>query len=319
MENLLNNDEFSKDASSKKVNPKVTDSNKIEYKAQWKANTYTIIYNSNDGQGTMSSQTANYDQNINLKENKFAKAGYDFMGWRIGDNNSSNIKQPGESVKNLTNQDKAKVNVYADWMEITVTKIEVTAPTKITYIEGEELELTGGKIKVTYNNNKTENVELTNSGVKITGYDKTKTGQRTITVSYGGKTGTFKVTVKGFEVTINNNLKHSEIDGTTYIITEKGTKVEELLKDIELNTQDYNLIIKDSSSKNLADKDTLKTNQTIAIDGAEKDFKKVVIVRGDLISDGKVDIMDIVKLNNYRNNKKKSEKNWSESEKIAFK
>ena len=55
--------------------------NKLVLYARWKANTYTVSYNSNGGSGTMSSQTATYGQSFTIASNTFTKTGYTFAGW----------------------------------------------------------------------------------------------------------------------------------------------------------------------------------------------------------------------------------------------
>ena len=76
---------------------------------------------------------------------------------------------------------------------VTVVSITVTAPTKTEYTAGEELDLDGMKVTVKYSNG--EEKEIT-EGYEVSGYDKAKTGEQTVTVTYEGKTATFKVTVK---------------------------------------------------------------------------------------------------------------------------
>ena len=67
--------------------------------------------------------------------------------------------------------------------EKTVTNIEISsAPQKTTYEVGETLDLTGAKLKVTYFDKTAEEINITS-------------GTKTITVTYEGKTTTFKVTV----------------------------------------------------------------------------------------------------------------------------
>lgn len=69
-----------------------------------------------------------------------------------------------------------------------------TAPAKIEYTAGESLDITGGKVTVTYDDNTTETVDL--SQATVTGFDPDKVGTQTLTVTYNGKTTTFDVTVK---------------------------------------------------------------------------------------------------------------------------
>ncbi len=65
-------------------------------------------------------------------------------------------------------------------------------PSKISYAIGEELDTTGLSLLITYTDGTTE---LIASGFIIGEYDFSKSGQKTITVSYGGKTLSFNVTV----------------------------------------------------------------------------------------------------------------------------
>lgn len=85
--------------------------------AQWKANTYKVIYNSNGGTGTMSADTATYDSNYTTKSNEFSRSGYKFIGWNekpdgTGTDWTSRIGKPFKW--NYTND----VTLYAQWQGI---------------------------------------------------------------------------------------------------------------------------------------------------------------------------------------------------------
>ena len=71
-------------------------------------------------------------------------------------------------------------------------------PTKTTYKIGESLNTSGLKIKLTYNDGSTETIT---SGFTTSGFSSTSAGTKTVTVSYGGKTTTFSVTVAQGNVT----------------------------------------------------------------------------------------------------------------------
>lgn len=77
----------------------------------------------------------------------------------------------------------------------TVQSIEVTQkPTKQTYIHKlEELDVTGGKLLVTYADGSTTTLDITPE--MVTGFDNTNVGANTITVTYGEKTATFEVQI----------------------------------------------------------------------------------------------------------------------------
>ena len=73
-----------------------------------------------------------------------------------------------------------------------LTEIKVTAPEKTEYTQGEELDLTGLTVTAVYSDG-TEK-EIT-EGYTVTGYDADATGEQTITITYGGMTAEFTVTV----------------------------------------------------------------------------------------------------------------------------
>ncbi|MGM9648097.1 MAG: bacterial Ig-like domain-containing protein [Eubacteriales bacterium] len=80
----------------------------------------------------------------------------------------------------------------------SLTGISISAkPKKLTYIEGQALDLSGLAVKASYDNDTTATV--TNYSVK--GYDQSKIGKQTITVTYNGKTATFTVTVNAKSLT----------------------------------------------------------------------------------------------------------------------
>ena len=101
--------------------------------------------------------------------------------------------QAGRQTVTVTYGEKTatfEVTVLAN----TVAKIEIaSAPTKLVYDYGSELDPAGGKITVTFDNNETMTVDITAD--MISGYDKTKAGKQTITVTFAEKTATFEVTV----------------------------------------------------------------------------------------------------------------------------
>ncbi len=103
--------------------------------------------------------------------------------------------------------------------EITVESIEIVPPEKKEYQIGEELDLTGGKIKVVYSNGTEETVDLTADMVE--GFSSEKAGVCTLTVTYEGKTATFDVTILGPEFTGIVKFNEGEVEykgETPYVI-----------------------------------------------------------------------------------------------------
>ena len=112
--------------------------------------------------------------------------------------------------------------------EVTLTKIEIkTKPKKLEYTQNKDnLDLTGGIITATYSDKTTKDISMTSTEVKVTGYDKTKVGKQTITVTYQGKTTTFEITVKEVQKrtpTLSNfeKSKANITKATSYIYIKK--------------------------------------------------------------------------------------------------
>lgn len=100
-----------------------TDSSHTLY-ARWSPITYTISYNGNGStSGTMSDSTSlNYDQEYTLRENYYSKSGASFQGWALTPDGDV-VYANKALVKNLSNEDKKIVILYAVWgdKKITVT------------------------------------------------------------------------------------------------------------------------------------------------------------------------------------------------------
>lgn len=87
-----------------------------------------------------------------------------------------------------------------------VTKIEIASePTKVEYYVDEVFSAEGGEISVTYKDGSNEKIAMTAEGVELTKPDMTKVGNKTITVTYGGKRARFTISVanQGFKFTYN--------------------------------------------------------------------------------------------------------------------
>ena len=83
-----------------------------------------------------------------------------------------------------------------------VSSISVfTNPAKTTYIEGqEELDVSGGKLRIYYNNDTQEIIYLTPE--MVSGFDNTRIGYQYLTVTYAGKTCSFQVYIDAIDYTI---------------------------------------------------------------------------------------------------------------------
>lgn len=88
-----------------------------------------------------------------------------------------------------------------------MTGLTVTPPTKTVYAAGEELDTTGMKVEAKYSDNTTK--ELTEEEYMLSGFDSSKAGTITVTISVGELKETFDIVIKdkiiGGSDTDNNN------------------------------------------------------------------------------------------------------------------
>lgn len=97
-----------------------TISSDISIYADWSANSYTIVYNSNGGTGTMASVSRHYDDGLSVGSNKFTRVGYTFKEWNTA-KDGSGTKYSTTATNNLTAQNGATVTLYARWTPVTYT------------------------------------------------------------------------------------------------------------------------------------------------------------------------------------------------------
>ena len=89
----------------------------VTLKAQWTANTYTVKFDENGGEGSMDDQTMTYDVAANLTANAFTKTGYAFTGWKLGEASYADEAE----VSNLTAEADGTVTLKAQWTANTYT------------------------------------------------------------------------------------------------------------------------------------------------------------------------------------------------------
>lgn len=104
---------------------------------------------------------------------------------------------------------------------VTVTSIAVTTqPDKTTYSIGETFSAEGGVLTVTYSDDKTQTLELTDESVELSSPVMTTPGTKEITVTYQGASTTFTITVseqpvESIEI-VSSPAKTEYITGQTF-------------------------------------------------------------------------------------------------------
>lgn len=84
--------------------------------------------------------------------------------------------------------------------EGNVTELTLeSAPAKLEYVQGEELDLTGLVMNALYENGYMDQIQAADGGFEVSGYDAQQIGEQTVTISYNGNSVTFTVNVKAKE------------------------------------------------------------------------------------------------------------------------
>lgn len=126
---------------------------------------------------------------------------------------TASVSNPGETYVNyvdnsnasywkdfvVTGKGNSSLKAYVNYgdTEVVPTKIKMLSdPNKLEYIKDtEELDVTGGKILVSMSNGETVEKSLEDSKVKLSGFDNSSIGPKTITVDYMNNKTTFVVNV----------------------------------------------------------------------------------------------------------------------------
>lgn len=154
------------------------------------------------------------------------------------------------TIENGTNLTKEQTTVTIKYKEMLVmqpitveekaiTKISVSKnPTKMKYIQNkEDLDLTGGMLKIEYNDNSNEEITLTSNEIKAIGFDNKKIGKNTVTIEYQSQTTTLDVEIIEEEVAKNSDFNQSNCNVNSikyYTFSNKSTK-EYAIIDITIN------------------------------------------------------------------------------------
>ncbi|MCQ2426727.1 MAG: bacterial Ig-like domain-containing protein, partial [Lachnospiraceae bacterium] len=97
----------------------------------------------------------------------------------------------------------------------TLTGISIaSAPAKTVYYIGESFDPTGLKITLAMSDGTKKTIE---SGFEVSGFEANQAGERTLTVEYGGKTASFRVTVKTPSVRLSETLRTLE-KGDSFVL-----------------------------------------------------------------------------------------------------
>ena len=87
----------------------------VTLKAVWTPITYTIEYDPNGGNGTMSATTCIFGVKETLTKNTYTKDGYEFKGWELKTDNGTETLEDGKEIINLSSDDGTTITLKAIW------------------------------------------------------------------------------------------------------------------------------------------------------------------------------------------------------------
>ena len=178
---------------------------------------------------TSTSDGVSISENVaNVNSNKFTKTSADGV-------------VPIKGTQVITFSYKNKTADETIIVNDTISSVSlISQPTKTVYKRGEDLNLTGAKVKVLLASGNSTTINLPDGSVKVSNFDNTKTGvKQNLTVSFGGKNADSTIDVEAY-----NYIVSSEITAPTKLDYNYNT-------DLNLNGGKLTLVYKDTTIKNV--------------------------------------------------------------------
>ncbi len=213
--------------------------------ANWERQTYTIVYNSNNGEDLEKTQNVNMGDEIQLLTNEYINENYNFMGWSTNPDGSGTIYKDEQTVKNLTT-DKSTITLYAIWTLDIISSQDYEI--KDDYIKkiNDQTEIEDFKNKITYDSDYTIKIYKNGTELEDGAYISTGSitriyyedqmvdeyynvvvgdinGSGTITISDVAKV--FSHIMNYNEISEDYNLKAADVNGSTTITISDVSKM----------------------------------------------------------------------------------------------
>ena len=140
-----------------------------------------------------------------------------------------------ENIWNIEENGTPKFRIFKYVKYISIK----TLPLKTTYVLGENLDVTGGKITINYEDGSTKDIDLTLS--MVSGFDKNKEGVQTVKVTYEGKETTITITnTKKEETTENITVIDNDRKEETINKNMDGNDNRRKKQETSVNNESYN-------------------------------------------------------------------------------
>ncbi len=169
------------------------------------------------------------------------KSAVEILDYTIENGNKLTKNQTSITIRYFGKTTTQKITVE----EKSIIGISVNEkPNKLTYIQNKEnLDLTGGSITVSYNDETTEIIDMTSKQIAVTGFNNNKAGKITITLTYQEKATMFDINIIEEEKAENSNLANAKCvtkQIKAYYFTNNSAK-DYTVMDVEINNISRNL------------------------------------------------------------------------------
>ena len=108
-------------------------------------------------------------------------------------------------------------------LDKTIANISIKkVPNKILYTkEDTELDVTGGRILLTYTDGDSSPISMKKTGVQMTGFNNTVLGEQQIKVSYKEKETSFNIEVKDNLILLGDINRDGKVDATDLLLMKR--------------------------------------------------------------------------------------------------
>ena len=237
---------------------------------------FFIKYKPNKGKGKMQNTIVNYGTATKIAKNKYTKNGYNFIGWKahrlyrddyfcdcngVGcwltlkdkkeQNRDFKLFEDEAMVVKTISRHKETVEFIAQWKKIK--KVEVLKkPYKLNYYQSNTtLDLTGGTLKIIYDDDTIDVVDMKES--TVIPFNSSVIGEKEVTLSYAGVKAKLKINILPIQTNFINikSLPNKII----YLVGEKldltGLSIEAINNDGSVVVTDKDYIVSANPIENV--------------------------------------------------------------------
>ena len=237
---------------------------------------FFIKYKPNKGKGKMQNTIVNYGTATKIAKNKYTKNGYNFIGWKahrlyrddyfcdcngVGcwltlkekkeQNREFKLFEDEAMVVKTISRHKETVEFIAQWKKIK--KVEVLKkPYKLNYYQSNTtLDLTGGTLKIIYDDDTIDVVDMKES--TVIPFNSSVIGEKEVTLSYAGVKAKLKINILPIQTNFINikSLPNKII----YLVGEKldltGLSIEAINNDGSVVVTDKDYIVSANPIENV--------------------------------------------------------------------